>query len=73
MDTFKDWMKKILKKLDIDTILDRFDNTRAVGCTFPAPNQTTEHHGNPFAISFWCIAVFKPCFKWLSKDPHLQS
>ena len=50
MDTFKDWKKNELKKLDIDTLVDRFDNKRAVGSTVPAPKTTPHHQENPSTL-----------------------
>ena len=68
----KDRKKKVPKKLDIDTLVDRFDNKRAEGSTAPAWKTTPNHHGNPFTLLFWFNAVCEPLFRWLSKYPNLS-
>jgi len=72
MDIFKDWEKKILKKLDTDTLDDWFDNKRADSSTVPILNRTPNHQGNPITIWFWCSAVFEPRFRWFLKYPNMS-
>jgi len=66
MDTFKDRKKKVLKKLDIDTLVDQFDTKKAEGSTVPTPKTTTNYQGNHFTLAFWCNVVFEILFRWLS-------
>lgn len=71
MDMFEDKKKKVLNKLDINSLIDQFDNERAESSMVPAQKTTPDHQGNPVAIWCWCNVVFRPLFGWLLKDPHL--
>jgi hypothetical protein len=72
MNTFKDWKNKVLKKLDIDTIGDQFDNKKAEGSTVPTPMTTPKNQGKSLTLSFGCNAVSETFFRWLSKYPNLS-
>jgi hypothetical protein len=57
MDTFKDWKKKVPKRLDIDTLVAQFNIQRAERSMVPATKTTPTNQANPFTCPFWCNAI----------------
>ena len=51
-DTFNNWKRKVLEKLDIDTLVDLFDNMSAEDSTVSVAKITPDLQGNPAALSF---------------------